>query len=1174
MKNIITDSIRTAREYEGICALCGDVGFRQNKLPILVTGLSEGARIALYASLSEDCRKRREAGANLPPPLCIVPDEKEALRLSNAFADLGLRTHTYPFSDLVFHNIIASHETEQERLAVLLSVLAGDCDIVFTTPDAALQFTIPKSRLQEETFLLEAGEDYYFDDILAFLDGAGYTRTEQVDGIGQYAVRGGMLDVFPPQQTFPLRIDFFGDTLDTMEYFDPLTQRRTEYVDTARLTPARELLLSPEAKEAILAEIASRRKKASGSAATVLDSEREALKAGTELYSLAKYISLVYPEKSTLFDYFPGALILVQESNAIADRLKSFEWHAQQNVTELLQDGLISSRIAEYNLWAADFDSITARAGAVFCNTFASDMSGQRLAGMFTFVCKNTVSYADSLPLLCEDLEHYIKAAYFTVLMCDSESAARHTVDLLEEAGIHAVLSNTAEPERGVPVVSWEFHLPGFELPPQRFAALSLCAHQNAYSRNSAVRQKSVRRKKAQNKIMSYTDLHVGDYVVHATHGIGQYLGLQSLTVDGVTKDFVKIQYAGSDMLYLPCNQLDAVSKYIGAGADSGDLKLSKMGGAEWGRAKARVKAAAKEMARELIALYAERARREGFAHDADTDMMRDFEASFEYEETDGQLAAMVDIKRDMEKSVPMDRLLCGDVGYGKTEVALRAAFKAVCSGKQVAILVPTTILALQHYQTMLSRMRGFPVQCDMLSRFRTPKQQQETLRKLRRGEIDIIVGTHRLVSDDVTFRDLGLVIIDEEQRFGVAHKEKLKKLARNVDVLTLTATPIPRTLNMAMSGIRDMSLLEEAPGDRQPVQSYVLEYDALIVGEAIRKELRRGGQVFYLHNRVESIYETAAKIREMAPDAAVTVAHGQMDKEELSDIWRAMVNGEIDVLVCTTIIETGVDVPNANTLIIENADDMGLSQLHQLRGRVGRSSRRAYAYFTYPTGSALTEVAEKRLGAIRDFTEFGAGFRIALRDLEIRGAGNLLGAEQHGHIDTIGYELYMKLLNEAILEEKGEELPSRSECSVDLSLDAFIPETYIKAPVQRIDAYRRIAAIETDADLDDVADELTDRYGEMPRSVHNLLYISLLRSLACLAGFDKVEQKGETVLIRDSKPNLAVWTKMAAENRGRLLLNLSAKPYVSYRLRRGEDLLECLIALFKKYLEYQDEKS
>jgi len=1166
MLNYIFDRIRDEREYAGICTTLRQQLAARNPLPLLVTGMCDGARSAFYASLAADMKK--EFGSGL---LLIVPDEKEALKISNACAAGGLNVLTYPLRDFIFHSITASHEYEHDRLNVLTAVLNGQFDLVIATPDAALQFTTPPQVLRQATLHLAMGDEYPPERLAAFFEASGYARVDMVSGAGQYAVRGGIIDVFPTAGSpLPIRIEYFGDEVDSLSTFDLLSQRRIEGIPALDIPPGREILLSPaqreELKKLILAQI---KKAGDDRVREILAGELEAVTAGGELTFIDKYISFVYPEKTCLMDYFVDApVIITQEWNAVQDRLKAFEFHMRQSVTELLEEGSLPPKYAEFNRWAEDYETMLAGRASLIADTFASGLTGRKLAGIFSITAKQTVSYADNIELLREDLGYYLRQGFAVTMLCENDAMAKNLRDMLAEDDLPAVIGDEPASDRRVVRILAGENLAGFELTLSRFVVMSTYAAPGSYSRAVAVKKRKSSAKSAKERIMSYNDLAVGDYIVHANHGIGQYLGLESLTVEGVTKDFVKIKYAGTDMLYLPTNQLDMVSKYIGARSEDGLVKLSRMGGAEWGKAKSRAKAAARAMAKELIALYAERLRREGFAFPPDDEMQKDFDNAFVYEETDGQLMAIEEIKKDMERTVPMDRLLCGDVGYGKTEVALRAAFKAVNGGKQVAILVPTTILALQHYQTMLSRMRGFPVAVDMVSRFRTPKQQQETLRKLRRGEIDVIVGTHRLVSKDVEFKDLGLVIIDEEQRFGVAHKEKLKQISYNVDVLTLTATPIPRTLNMAMSGIRDMSILEEAPGDRMPVQTYVLEHDDVIIAEALKKELRRGGQVFYLHNRVETIDQSAARIQAMVPEARIATAHGQMDKEMLSDIWRDLVMGELDILISTTIIETGVDVPNANTLIIERADTMGLSQLHQLRGRVGRSTRRAYAYFTYPKGMALSEVAEKRLMAIRDFTEFGSGFKIAMRDLEIRGAGNLLGAEQHGHIDSVGYDLYMKLLNEAILEEKGETVRTKTDCAVDLTVNAYIPEKYIATAAQRIDAYKKIAAIETDDDYYDIEDELSDRYGALPPSVENLLKIAQIHSLGCSMGLTGVKQNGPAVIIRPQKMDAAVWAALAGEFKGKILLNVSSSPYISYKIKKDEKLLDSLCDLFKKYIQ------
>ena len=675
--------------------------------------------------------------------------------------------------------------------------------------------------------------------------------------------------------------------------------------------------------------------------------------------------------------------------------------------------------------------------------------------------------------------------------------------------------------------------------------------------------------------IHSLDELHRGDYIVHAVHGIGIFDGINKLEVSGVTKDYIKIKYAKEDVLYVPVTQLDLVSKYIGPHEDGKSLKINRLGGKEWQKTRSRVRAAVKDMAEQLTKLYAERMKAPGYAFSPDSDMQNDFERRFEFEETDDQLRCIDEIKGDMEKNYPMDRLLCGDVGFGKTEVALRAAFKCIAEGKQCAMLVPTTILAFQHYQTILKRFEGFPVEVDMISRFRTPQEQAKILRGLRQGSMDMVVGTHRLISKDIKFKDLGLVIIDEEQRFGVAQKEHLKELFPTVDVLTLSATPIPRTLNMDMTGIRDMSMLEEAPQDRHPVQTYVMEHDMGILAEAIQKELRRGGQVYYLHNRVDTITRAAARIHEFLPEARIGIAHGKMEEEELSEIWSNLLNGEIDVLVCTTIIETGVDVPNVNTLIIENADRLGLAQLHQIRGRVGRSTRRAYAYLTFTRGKELSEIATRRLSAIREYTEFGSGFQIAMRDLEIRGAGNILGAQQHGHMEAVGYDMYIQMLSEAIAEERGEK-PQKpeEECLIDLQVEAHIPEEYIESIPQRLSIYRRIADIRTPDDVEDVYDELIDRFGDPPPSVQGLVNVSLLRNSASGQGIYEISQRGNCLLLYSNAIDMQKVSRLAALLRGRILVSAGAKPYISVKMGAGQSPVDTLQEALRIYsLEPEGKK-
>ena len=1167
----ITEILRGEREY---CELVSTLREQQQSRlprPARLIGLCEGVRNLLVASLLEEVPR-----PNSEPVLLIVPDEKEAMRTSSALTALGHTPSFFAFRDYVFYNITASHEYEHERLAVLTAILDSNTDIVITTPDAAMQYTIPKARLQAAIREIPLGSSLDLDVLKSFLLSSGYQPVDMVDGVGQYSVRGGIVDVFPPGLENPVRLELFGDEIDSMGTFDVISQRRIESIDSLRLTPARELLINESSRQCLRNIVAAQIKRCRNEhSRELLSMELEAIAADAELPFADKYIAAIYPEKACLLDYFSASAILMcEEFSACLERLKSYEWHQKQAVTSLLEDGLIAPSLADYGKWEEDFRYALGSHPGLFIDTFMSSVTDIRFAAMFSLQTKQTVSYSENFELLLEDIASYRNSGFSVLILCENEVMAKNLSAMIHDAG-HAVpilLPEDSSIAQTPLVIIHGLNITGFELTAARFAVLTTYPLGSLYTPSRRLSKKSKAKKKsAQEKIMSYADLSVGDYVVHVNHGIGMFLGIESVSVEGVTRDYIKLKYAGTDVLFLPCENLDSISKYIGARGEDGTLKLSRMGGAEWVKTKHQVKAAAKEMAKELIRLYAERQRRPGFAFLPDDDMQRDFEAAFPYVETDGQLLAVKDVKHDMEAARPMDRLLCGDVGFGKTEVALRAAFKAVESGKQVAILVPTTILAFQHYQTLLARLRGFPVRCDMLSRFRTPKQQQETLRRVRRGEVDILVGTHRIVSKDVAFKDLGLVIIDEEQRFGVAAKEKLRQLSSGVDTLTLTATPSPRTLNMAMSGIRDMSVLEEAPNDRVPVQTYVLEYDEIILAEAIKKELRRGGQVFYLHNRVESMSDILAHVSQMAPDAHIAVAHGKMDKEELSDIWRSMLNGEIDILISTTIIEAGVDVPNANTLIIENADRLGLSQLHQIRGRVGRSSRRAYAYFTYPKGAVLSDVATKRLSAIREYTEFGSGFKVALRDLEIRGAGNLLGAEQHGHMETVGYDMYMRLLNEAILEEKGESVKSKTDCTVDMNVSAYVPESYVRSAVQRIDVYKKISLIETKEDRMDIIDELLDRYGELPAPTAMLLDVALLRACGSVCEIQKIIKRGRSVVFYPERLDIRIWSILAADNRGKVLMSLELKPYITLRLKPNDDPFEAAISLLMDYIRIRD---
>ena len=849
-------------------------------------------------------------------------------------------------------------------------------------------------------------------------------------------------------------------------------------------------------------------------------------------------------------------MVVLSESPRVAERGKSYLWQLGEDAKALMERGELAGELADFARTFEELTEVLADWPVCYLDAFTSSRYPQRPRTLLNLLTKQLPSYGASLETAVSDLAHYVSDGFRTVVLVSSEQRALNLQALLREQKMTTAVDFQLHelPGYGKAVIAVGGLTAGMEYPVGRFAVLT---------EGQSLLGKKRRSKPVTNrqKLGSYADLSPGDLVVHEHHGVGRFLEMTKMTVDGVQKDYVKIAYAGADVLYVPATQLDLVSKYIGSGEDAQETrKLSRLGGTDWEKAKTRAKKAVKDLAKGLIQLYAERQRQPGFAFSPDSPWMKEFEDEFEYAETDDQLRCIAEIKQDMEQARPMDRLLCGDVGYGKTEVAFRAIMKCVLDGKQAAILVPTTVLARQHYLTAKQRFAKYPVEIDVVSRFRTQAQMKDTLRRLEQGGIDLLIGTHRLFQKDVKFKDLGLLVIDEEQRFGVQHKEKLKELSKQVDVLTLSATPIPRTLNMALSGIRDMSTLEEPPMDRQPVQTYVLEHDWGVLSDAMRRELERGGQVYYLHNRVETITRTAARIKEMlGEDAAVAVAHGKMSQEELNDVMTRMSDGEVDVLVCTTIIETGIDIANANTLIIEDADHMGLAQLHQIRGRVGRSTRRAYAYLTYRRGKVLTEVASKRLGAIREFAEFGSGFKIAMRDLEIRGAGNVLGPEQSGFLLSVGYDMYLKLLEEAVLEERGEKPERPTECAADLSVAASIPDRYVPSPEQRMDLYRRIAAIRSEADADDVMDELIDRYGDPPRTVNNLISVALLRADAARNGISQIDQKGANLNFYLDQFDLQRVSALCGleKYRSRLLFSAGERPYLALRLKKGEDALK-----------------
>ena len=1139
---------------------------RAGKAPLLLDGAAAIHKAHLTAALCSDLGR----GA-----VVLTADEAAATRLAediNRFFGEE-RALLFPEREFTYHSVESvSREYEQLRLGVLRRLQKDPALLAVGTVTAALQPTLLPEQLIAATLTLKVGEEYPPQKLLDFLVQAGYQRTEQVEGIGQFAARGGIVDFYTPQYSYPMRLEFWGDEVDSIAAFSPETQRREDSMKQVEITPVRELLYRPaELADRLTEKLDRLSPKQKALCEEGLRQDIDLLRGGAGLPAADRYAGLLCPRESSLLAYRGDRLLILSEGANLKESLSQTCWQQKQDVAALLEQGILAPGCAFLYPEPAVLAERLSQLPTVILDSFPRSYPGLPLGGLYHLTANALSVWGGALDSLCEDLESYRSRNWTVWLLGGTERGVLALTEDLNRRGFAARFVKSPENITQGKI----FVLPGglssgFEYPELHWAVITAARGGTV---PAATRRRQSRRQQGE-VLRELTDLTPGMAVVHAAHGIGIFEGIVKQEVGGVTKDYIKIRYAGSDMLYVPVTQLDLVTRYIG-GRDEQTVKLNRLGGNEWSRTRQRVKKSVEDMAAELIRLYAKRSTVKGFAFSPDSDWQTEFEQRFEYEETDDQLRCIAEIKHDMEQPPPMDRLLCGDVGFGKTEVALRAVFKCVLDGKQCAVLVPTTILAWQHYQTFLRRLEGYPITVELLSRFRTPKQQKAILQKLADGKIDVVVGTHRLVQDDVRFRDLGLCVIDEEQRFGVKQKEKFKQLKGSVDVLTLSATPIPRTLNMAMSGIRDMSVINEAPQDRHPVQTYVLEYDDRIIIEAIQKELRRGGQVFYLHNRIDNIELTAARLKEELPEAHIVTAHGRMSEDELSDIWQRLLEREIDILVCTTIIEAGVDVPNCNTLIIEDADRMGLSQLYQLRGRVGRSGRRAYAYFTFRRGKALSEISEKRLEAIREFTSFGSGFRIAMRDLEIRGAGNILGSAQHGQMEAVGYDLYLRLLGDAIREQKGEKPVENLECLVDIQIEAHIPEKYIPSLAQRIDIYKKIAAIRSEEDWSDTMDELCDRFGEPPCSVAGLLDVALIRSRAAALGIREIDQRVGSLLFYSDRIDRGDLLALTRTLPGRVLMNAGAKPYLTVRLQKGQEPLDGIrevLAVLEKTDESSDE--
>lgn len=1163
--NPLLDLLRLSPEYASLLD-----GIRKGWKEQMVYGLSGSLKTYLLAGL------RRETGR---PCLILTSNPQQAEKIREDFQTWlpGDSVYVFPPTELLPFEVAAySPEIAAQRLALLEALARGERPLVVAPITALLRKLVPAGVFRDYCLTISLGERIDLEEVIGRLVFMGYERVDMVEGRGQFSVRGGIIDVFPLGTEAPWRIELFDDEVDSIRQFDVASQRSVEQAQQVHIAPAREFLPPPgglgqaisririelertierlkkvEAKgpkeEAHGPELFAERPELFVNRYSPADRLKERVESHLELMeqeqqleALELYAGFFYPEMSTLLDYFPEPpLVLVDEPARLKEVSSEAEMQERERQVALMERGALLPSQANLLLSYQEFFGLLKRETVVYLSLLLKTVPGSEPRNIVSISAKPMQEFHNQWGMFVEEIDRWRSQRYRAAVFTATADRREKLLGSLLDEGIEGRGKGPGEaPDPGQVQVMTGNLESGFQWPALRLAVVT---DSEIFGRPKRPRRIPKPREGA--RVPTYHDLKVGDYVVHVSHGIGKYMGIKSLEVEGVQKDYLYIKYDGADRLYVPTDQIDLIQKYIGA--EGHEPRINKLGGTEWSKVKNRVKESIREMAIELLRLNAIRETIEGHAYAPDTVWQREFEEAFPYEETPDQLQAAEEIKRDMERTRPMDRLLCGDVGYGKTEVAIRAAFKAAVEGKQVAILVPTTILAQQHFNTLLERFRGYPMRIEVLNRFRSPREQAQVIEALARGEVDIIIGTHRLLSDDVRFKDLGLLIIDEEQRFGVTHKERLKALRQTVDVLTLSATPIPRTMHMALVGLRDMSVITSPPEDRFPVQTYVAESDPELIRDAILREIHRGGQVYFVHNRVQTIEKEAARLQTLVPEARILVAHGQMKEERLEQVMLDFLDGEGDVLCCTTIIESGLDIPTVNTIIVEDADHLGLAQLYQLRGRVGRSNRLAYAYFLYRRDKVLTEVAEKRLQAIREFTEFGSGFKIAMRDLEIRGAGNILGPEQHGFIISVGFDLYCQLLEEAVRELKGEKIPKEVLPTIELTVDAYIPDTYIGDAAQKIGAYKRIISIADSEQAGDVADELADRYGDLPRPVQNLLAIARLKVRAKSAGVSAITQTKDRVTLKFENPRKVPADMVASLNRryrGRIVAGTGRLP-------------------------------
>ena len=1102
--------------------------------PIAISGLVDVEKLHVLAGIFNETKR---------PMVLVTYNEIQARKLYQDLKKLIKQTYFFPKKEITSYDYVAqSKEIEYKRIDVLnkmyLAKQQKEPIIIVTTIEAVMQKMIAKDTLYQNVIDFKVGKTYLLDGIKEKLVGLGYERSDLIENKGQFSIRGGIVDVGLSEK-IGVRIEFWGDEVDSIRFFQISSQRSTEMLKEITIFPAHELIVQ-DLSEAV--------KNIQEKYPEEIE-DIELIKNGDYISKINKYFNEFYENQASFLDYMSDEyLLLLDEKSKINQRESNIIEDNNKLIASLVEkEKFVPEAIENISKFEYNFEEKQ----IIYLEQNDSIKNIQK----YYFETREINFYNLQLDLLLADIVTYQKNKKKVVLLAGNEISAKKLCDILKENQINYKYEQEAENVKpGEIIVTIGGFSSGFENYDLNLIVISL---QNNFEEPVKRKKKLSSTFKDSEKIV-FADLKPGDIVVHQTHGIGQFIGVNTITADGVTKDYIKIKYRNDDILYVPTNSLDSVRKYIGGG-DNSSPRLNKLGGKEWSATTSKVKKNLEAVAKDLIELYAKRQKIKGFSFSPDTPWQKQFEDSFPYTETDDQLRCIQDVKKDMEKPQPMDRLLCGDVGYGKTEVAIRAAFKAVMDQKQVAYLVPTTILANQQYEEFKTRMQEFAINVELLNRFKTKKEQDEIIKKLKLGEVDVVVGTHRLLSEDVNFKDLGLLIIDEEHRFGVKDKEKIKKLRTNIDVLTMTATPIPRTLHMSIVGVRDMSVIYEPPHNRKPVQTYVLEYDQEVITEAITKEIERDGQVFYLFNQVEGIEKKANEISMLVPEAKVGFAHGKMSGRELEEIMESFINHEINVLVCTTILESGIDIPNANTIIVENADRLGLAQLYQIRGRVGRSDKQAYAYVTYKRDKLLSEVADKRLKAIKEFTEFGSGFKIAMRDLEIRGAGSMLGEMQHGHMEQVGYDTYCKLLDEVIKEMQGIEVVEEQDVQIDLAVSSYIPDNFIENSSQKIEIYQNIALCRTEEELQNVIDEVIDRYGRLPKELENLIDIARIKQLARKANILKIAQRENGIVFYFVKEKIKPEMVNTLITKYPMLVKFSnaVEPYVTLRIKENENVIE-----------------